>query len=164
MENLKQFFDRRNFENKLAKVLAQLSKDSAVLVEENIMKNFETESFDGKKWQDRKVSKLYLKRSVKKGKNASTFKPTKQARQSEGRALLVGVRGGKLKRSITVTENKLVITANAPVVYAAIHNDGGNAGRNGSAKIPQRRYMGTNPTLENEIKEQFLNLMRKSFK
>jgi phage gpG-like protein len=37
------------------------------------------------------------------------------------------------------------------VVYAQIHNEGGQAGRNGSATIPKRQFIGESENLNNKI-------------
>lgn len=64
---------------------------------------------------------------------------------------------GRLKRAVnssikeaTMDHIRLAVT---DVPYAEIHNKGGRAGRNGSAQIPQRKYMGDSSLLRQKLRK-----------
>ena len=101
----------------LTPVFNQIGHTLIYIVEEN----FESESFLGKPWTP-------LKDSTKKQKAKKGYKKILQNR-------------GHLAESIDfeASKNKLVLGTN--VEYAAIHQFGGNAGKNHSAKIPARPFL-----------------------
>lgn len=83
-------------------------------------------------------------------KNGGTLLPlTGASRRSFG----ARTGGGNLRRSITfnASRNKLVIGTS--IVYGAIHQYGGRAGRNHSANIPARPYLVFQKNDLNAIKE-----------
>ena len=47
----------------------------------------------------------------------------------------------------------------SPLVYAAIHNFGGEAGRGGSTEIPAREYLGLSDDNSQELEEVFTDLI-----
>ena len=78
------------------------------------------------------------------------WKPRKdQSKKNQGRAILV--KSGDLRRSIKkqVSVRKVTISSNLP--YAAVHNYGLKAGRNGFT-MPQRKFLGPSKTLSSKIK------------
>lgn len=85
----------------------------------------------------------------------------KQLKSRVGKPL---VNTGILRSSIThriLNENTIEVGTN--VVYAAIHNYGGYAGRGKRVKIPKREFIGISDTNEmeiNEIVERHLNRNR----
>ena len=101
----------------LTPVFNQIGHTLIDIVEEN----FESENFLGKPWTP-------LKDSTKKQKAKKGYKKTLQNR-------------GHLAESIDfeASKNKLVLGTN--VEYAAIHQFGGLAGKNHSAKIPAREFL-----------------------
>jgi len=104
-----------------------------------VEENFESESFLGKPWTP-------LKESTKKQKAKKGYKKILQNR-------------GHLAESIDfeATNDKLILGTN--LEYAPIHQFGGNAGKNHSAKIPARPFLPINEKgelpkkVENEILE-----------
>ena len=89
-----------------------------------VEENFESESFLGKPWTP-------LKESTKKQKAKKGYKKILQNR-------------GHLAESIDfeATNDKLILGTN--LEYAPIHQFGGNAGKNHSAKIPARPFLPIN--------------------
>lgn len=73
------------------------------------------------------------------------------------------LKGAKSKRKILTGETKQLhdsidyrttgsgVEIVSDVVYAQIHNEGGKAGRNGSATIPKRQFIGESDTLNKNI-------------
>jgi phage virion morphogenesis protein len=60
---------------------------------------------------------------------------------------------GILRGSITHTVQENHVEVGTNVLYAAIHNYGGRAGRNNNVTIPKREYMGISHVNEKEIIE-----------
>jgi len=103
-----------------------------------VEENFESESFLGKPWTP-------LKESTKKQKAKKGYTKTLQNR-------------GHLAESIDfeATNDKLILGTN--LEYAPIHQFGGNAGKNHSAKIPARPFLpiDENKEIPRRIKEEIL--------
>jgi len=118
----------------LKPVFNQIGYSLIDIVEEN----FETESFLGKPWTP-------LKEATKKQKAKKGYEKILQNR-------------GHLAESIDfkASEDKLFLGTN--VEYAAIHQFGGDAGKNHSAKIPARPFLpiDENKEIPRRIKEEIL--------
>jgi len=82
------------------------------------------------------------------GPDGDRWKPSIRALAEGGQTL---VDSGRLRDSIThaVEPGRAVIGSN--LVYAAIHQLGGEAGRNRSVTLPARPYLGISPADEIEI-------------
>ena len=96
-------------------------KKAGLLMLRSINRNFES-SGRPNKWKPLKRSTLLAK--VRKG-----FSPKPL------------IRSGAMKRSITFTSNRKRLAIGTSIVYGAIHQFGGRAGRHLSAKIPKRTYL-----------------------
>lgn len=70
-------------------------------------------------------------------------RPNKWTKRKDNKTHNILIKSGILKNSIfaTVDQNVGKINIGTNVVYAAIHNFGGKAGRNHSATIPARPFM-----------------------
>ena len=92
-------------------------------------------------WRSRKNEKraVFLGKRVKYGRKDS----------ASNRGLLV--KTGRLRRSIMGKISGKSISIFTDVPYAKIHNEGGRAGRNHSARIPRRQFMGVSQMLNKEI-------------
>lgn len=73
---------------------------------------------------------------------------TKKRRRGTGPILQVT---GRLAASVTTTSGKREAVIGSNVVYAAIHQFGGRAGRGLRTQIPARPYIGLTPTDAGEI-------------
>lgn len=113
------------------------------------------------KWKGRKITNLYLKRSVKTKKNKSTFKLSTQARRANNSIL---IKSGNLRRSWKGEAQGLTLRFYSNLAYAQVHNDGGNAGKGGRSKIPQRKAVGQSEIWEREVEENFYKMMDNLFK
>jgi phage gpG-like protein len=102
------------------------------------------------KWKKRKEPSQKFK---KNGKERKGFKKWKA--KDKGRAILVSHRsdtkGGHLKDSLRGEISGLRVFIYTDKKYAQIHNEGGRAGRNKNARIPQRKFMGSSRTLDERI-------------
>lgn len=87
------------------------------------------ESFRHEQFQDGKSSKWIARKDD----------PEAGLPRSARRALLV--KSGKLIGSVEATRRGGDVVIGTDVEYAQVHNEGGNAGRNRSARIPQRQFM-----------------------
>ena len=124
-------------------------------------KNFQTESFNGKKWQEvqrrQPTSKIYHSNAA--------HHPVRSTRQ-----ILTGDTGD-LGRSIEIKEQRQdrVTVWTAPPAfgskepYGKAHNEGLRAGRGGGFIMPKRQFMGETKALNEriikELKEQLQRLM-----
>lgn len=127
----------------------------------NYIKNESELSFEkqqspfGEKWKPLSVATLTPMISyTKKGK---VSKASEQA--LKGRLILV--RSGRLVNSITYKADASSVTIGTNLIYAAIHQFGGKAGRNRAVNIPARPYMPISKTSEmpNKIINGIINLI-----
>lgn len=93
------------------------------------------------KWQPRKADSLP--------------QTTKAWRESQGRAVLVGVGskgGGDLRRSLRVLHvTKGSVTIGSDLIYAGVHNYGLRAGRGAGFTMPKREFVGDSKQLNDKI-------------
>ena len=73
------------------------------------------------------------------GPDGTPWTPSERARRENGQTL---VRTSRLKRSLSRAAGPGVAKVGTNVVYAAIHQFGGKAGRGGSVELPARPYLG----------------------
>lgn len=89
----------------------------------------------------------------------------KQIAQSKSRAILIGNNSGdKLRDSIHTIISPSHITITSNKAYAQIHNEGGKAGRNLSANIPKRQFIGHSTVLNLNIKRKVDRTMNQIFR
>jgi phage gpG-like protein len=69
-----------------------------------------------------------------------------------------------LADTLKATVSGDTILINSPTKYAKIHNEGGQAGRGGSATIPKRQFIGKSAKLEGIIDRQIERLINKRLK
>ena len=74
--------------------------------------------------------------------------PSQRVLQFGGKTL---IKGGFLRSSITHDAGPDFAEVGTNLVYGGIHQEGGQAGRGGSATIPQRAYLGISAADEVEI-------------
>jgi phage gpG-like protein len=89
-------------------------------------------------------------------KSLSKWEPVKR---KDGGKILTGTR--QLADTLEVTATGSTIKITSPKAYAEIHNKGGKAGRNGSANIPQRKFIGESKTLNKKIGLRSHNIIHK---
>lgn len=82
------------------------------------------------------------------GPDGIGWTPSRRALEQNGRTL---VDSGRLRTSITYRADAKQVSVGTNVIYAAIHQFGGNAGRGGSARIPARPYLGLSTEDRTEI-------------
>lgn len=111
-----------------------IKKDIGIQAVNHFRKSFRDEGFTDrnlKKWKP-------VKRSIY-GKGAA-----------KGRKILTG-ETKQLSDSIGYRTSTSGVVITAGVKYAQVHNEGGTAGINGSARIPKRQFIGRSAVLENVI-------------
>ena len=135
--------------DKLQQMKPKLPQEIAAIAQSSFVKNFNTESFFGKKWKEvqRRQEGTKAYKYPKKKKLSRRVKP-----------ILVGT--GKLKREVnsSIREanfEKIRLGVNLP--YAAAQNEG-------TANIPQREFMGNSPVLEKKIKDKIRKSISDIFK
>lgn len=146
-----------NFTRVLANMATVKSEIGPVLgntAQNYFVNNFNQQGFDNgaRPWQE-------VKRRIP-GTKAYEYPKTKGlGRQTK--SILSG--SGRLKRAVntslklaTFERIRLSVT---DVPYAEIHNRGGRAGRNGSALIPQREFMGDSVALRKKLREKLKNVV-----
>lgn len=74
-----------------------------------------------------------------KGPNGEAWKPSQRAEGKGGRTLLDK---GRLRSSIVYESTPQRVVVGTNVVYGAIHQFGGQAGRGRKVRIPARSYLG----------------------
>lgn len=82
------------------------------------------------------------------GPDGKKWKPSIRA-QAQGGLTLVD--SGRLRDSITWRAGRDSVEIGSNLIYAAIHQMGGEAGRNHSVKLPARPYLGVSAGDEREI-------------
>ena len=127
----------------------KLPQEIAAIAQSSFVKNFNSESFFGKKWKE-------VQRR-QEGTKAYKYPKTKKLSRRV-KPILVGT--GKLKREVnsSIREanfNKIRLGVDLP--YAAAQNEG-------TANIPQREFMGNSPVLEKKIKDKIRKSISEIFK
>ena len=104
------------------KLQQKILKDLKIELSEKFDKNFSQGGFFGNRWKP------------KKDGSASHL-----------------VRRGTLRRSITahIDGDTILFTSSTP--YAAVHNEGGRAGRGKGFNMPQRQFIGEYPGMEKTV-------------
>lgn len=108
--------------------------------------NFQNESFGRKHWKEVKRRQSTWQRGGKEIKN-----PIKGAAKT--RKILTGSTGD-LGRSIDYDTSKGKVTISSDLIYAAVHNYGLRAGRGKGFVMPQRQFIGDDPELLKDIKNE----------
>jgi phage gpG-like protein len=135
--------------DKLQQMKPKLPQEIAAIAQSSFVKNFNSESFFGKKWKE-------VQRR-QEGTKAYKYPKTKKLSRRV-KPILVGT--GKLKREVnsSIREanfNKIRLGVDLP--YAAAQNEG-------TANIPQREFMGNSPVLEKKIKDKIRKSISEIFK
>ncbi len=127
-------------EQKLKKVQAYLKKDVKTIIGIEAI-NFYKKSFRDEGFTDSSLSKW---KEVKRRESPKTKGAAK------ARKILTG-ETKQLSDSLDykVTSNGVNIVSDS--VYAKIHNEGGKAGRNNSAEIPKRQFIGKSEELNKNL-------------
>lgn len=131
-----------------------IDKDAPLIVGNKALslfkRNFREEGFFGEKWPDviRRTGKQY--RYTSKNGKARTRIVKPQPGAFGRRPILTG-QTGDLGRSLEMKTASGEVTVSSNLVYSAIHNDGGRAGRGHRSLIPRRRFMGDHPQLVAEL-------------
>lgn len=159
--------DGKDFEQYLAKLRIDIERtlnDDVPLkvgnkVAELFKKNFQTESFFGKKWKQ-------VQRRI------PGTKPYKAADYNIGgekhpswRKLPILTISGNLGRSISYKVEKGTAIVYSDLKYSSAHNEGTTtAGRNHSTTIPQRQFIGDHEEVDKVVKATITKLMNDLFK
>lgn len=117
----------------------------AVEAENHYKRSFDNQGFTDTtlvKWKSRDVDTNPQKYS------------RRERERSAGRAILIGHGSGDhMRDSIYTTHTSARVDIMIPKPYAQVHNEGGQAGRNLSATIPQRQFVGKSAVLNEAIKK-----------
>lgn len=117
--------------------------------------NFYKKSFRNEGFTDRSLTKW---KEVKRRENPKTKGAAKT------RKILTGDTK-QLSDGLEYRVSSGGVSISSDVVYAAVHNRGGKAGRNKAAEIPKRQFVGQsdtlNKTLETEIEADLTNILNK---
>lgn len=134
---------------KLQQMKPKLPQEIAAIAQSSFVKNFNDESFFGKKWQQ-------VQRRIE-GTKAYKYPKTKKLSRRV-KPILVGT--GKLKREVNssirqATFDEIKLGVDLP--YAGYINEG-------TEKMPQREFMGNSPILEKKIKDKIKKSISQIFK
>ena len=135
--------------DKLQQMKPKLPQEIAAIAQSSFVKNFNDESFFGKKWQQ-------VQRR-QEGTKAYKYPKTKKLSRRV-KPILIGT--GKLKREVNSSIRQATfeeIRLGVDLPYAAAQNEGTN-------KIPQREFMGNSPILEKKIKDKIKKSISQIFK
>lgn len=90
----------------------------------------------------------------KEVKRRENVKPSQSQKAASKRKILTG-ETGDLGDGFYYDYDSGSVTIKNPVEYAKIQNEGGKAGKNGSATIPARKFMGSSKVLMSKIEKKF---------
>jgi len=142
--------DLRRLERR-AGALRPVLKEIGALVVTSVQTNFEEEGRP-KRWRPNKASTL---RSQYTAGNAAR----KRKRRAGGKAFARFAAGkkilqvsGRLKRSVHARTRRREVLVGTNLVYGAVHNFGGRAGRGKKTTIPQREFLLLQKDDEREIR------------
>lgn len=125
-------------------------------------KNFQDESFFGKRWEDvKRRQKIEVKYKTKSGKVKT--KNVKRGKGADGSRKILTGRTADLGKSISVKieTNRSIVYSDLP--YSAAHNEGtSTAGRYRSTKIPRRQFIGNHPVVQSAILEEIKKRMKQA--
>ena len=145
--------------NQLSKKLEKYRFDIEAFLDDKAMRIIEAEgtthfndSFINQGFTDRTLAKWKTRKPPKglKGKALDKWE-----QKNKGRSILVShttdTKGGHLKDSISaeISGDSVLFSSDKP--YAAVHNDGLQAGRAPGFTMPQRQFIGPSEALENKI-------------
>jgi phage gpG-like protein len=99
----------------------------------------------------------------KEVKRRENVKASQSKKAAANRKILTG-ETGDLGDSFYYDYDSSSVTIKNPVEYAKIQNEGGKAGRNGSATIPARKFMGGSKVLMKKITKKFQTEFNKILK
>ena len=159
--------DGKDFEQYLAKLRIDIERtlnDGVPLkvgnaVAELFKKNFQTESFFGKKWKQ-------VQRRIPGTKpyKAADYK-IKGEKHPSWRTLPILTISGDLGRSIRYKVEKGAAIVYSDLEYSSAHNDGTTtAGRNHSTTIPQRQFIGDHEEVDKVVKATITKKLNDLFK
>ena len=134
---------------KLQQIKPKLPQEIAAIAQSSFVKNFNDESFFGKKWKE-------VQRRIE-GTKAYKYPKTKKLSRRV-KPILVGT--GKLKREVNSSIRQATfdeVRLGVDLPYAAAQNEGTN-------KIPKREFMGNSPILEKKIKDKIKKSISQIFK
>jgi len=80
--------------------------------------------------------------------DGTAWEPSRRAIEEDGQTL---IDSGRLRASITSKAGRREVEVGTNVIYAAIHQLGGNAGRGRKTRLPARPYLGLSSDDEKEI-------------
>ena len=141
---------KKQIENRLDAVKTYVDRDVPDVIgaeaKAEFERNFEKESFDGKKWQDvkrRDPNSPWYGHSGQTGKKSNSRKSAK----------ILSGETGELKEATTWRKegNSVIISNDKP--YAKVHNEGGTAKIYGKKPftMPRRQFIGATPKLIDNI-------------
>ena len=159
--------DGKDFEQYLAKLRIDIERtlnDDVPLKVGNAVtklfkKNFQTESFFGKKWKQ-------VQRRIPGTKpyKAADYKIGGEKHPSWRKSPILTI-SGDLGRSISYKVEKGTAIVYSDLEYSSAHNDGTTtAGRNHSTTIPQRQFIGDHEEVDKVIKATITKKLNDLFK
>lgn len=143
-------------------------------------KNFERQSFDGKKWKDvkrrdsssswygfkygaksKKPNSHPSRKNSKKPYKARKTSPITNYSPTATQTPILSSQGSELENSISFKADKTKVTIYSDKQYANVHNQGLNAKTFGkkSFKMPKRQFIGMTKNLENNINKKIEKLI-----
>lgn len=150
------FNEAKKIIDALAKVQKELDAITTIMGVEAV--KFYKAGFRKQGWDDDGVEKWKERKPrMRGGKNTD-----------EGRAILVGKRGGTLRKSIKYRRfgrlAVLVGVGGTAKRYAAVHNEGLMSGRGAGFIMPKRKFIGESNNLNRIIKKKITNRIDRLFK
>jgi len=146
--------DTRKLKEKL-KNMKPLTASIASLMRTATIDEFETEGHG--EWKPTKIrsthSSFKKNKFTKKGVQTKAFQ-----RFAKGKKILT--LSGQLRKSVQSESDKTTALVGSNKVYARIHQEGGDAGRNHASKIPARPFLNIRPKLEQDVNDTVRNYFR----
>ncbi len=107
--------------------------------------NFKKQAWERTPWQEVKRRQSWTRE----------YKYAAKVRRSDaillGQATSKNKSSGALNRSIQYTPNTNGVLIHSDLIYAAVHNSGGRAGRGSGFQMPKRQFIGDSPELKKHI-------------
>jgi phage gpG-like protein len=143
--------------DKLQQMKPKLPQEIAAIAQSSFVKNFNTESFFGKKWKE----------VQRRQEGTKAYKYPKKTGLSR-RVKPILVDRGNLKREVNSSIKEQTWDLIRLGVDVSSFNKGGynyaKAQNEGTANIPQREFMGNSPILEKKIKDKIRKSISEIFK
>lgn len=108
---------------------------------DHFTQNFEKQSWERTPWQEVKRRQSWTRE----------YKYNLKHHKARLSRPILGGDTGNLKRSLQYTTKTNGVLIHSDLIYAAVHNYGGHAGRGSGFQMPKRQFIGDSPELKKHI-------------